>query len=613
MKISTLKNWLTANPFALFALVCALLLMLAACGEEPSATDDLLAQGGTLDENGKPVLEGTGWTEPSGKDDAIQGRRGLPVSVDQANTAVWEVRNAWSDTDTAEAREAGMAWGENSGLNWEEKYRAWVDSLERTDSAGYGETFVLKTPWGKELAAPALECAEVAMFMRVAFANWYGLPYFIEGMDRHGRRLYFGHFGVRTEDGRWSNMPDFKTRYADHSEKAQAFIDGEIEWPRDEKLAGMNIPGSFDDSQPMLGPDENGDSKHAGAYFDEVFLNKRVGYFMRLHLVYFGSVNLADPVNTFNLEPAAVEPGDALVERWQKTGIGHVLLVMRSRDLGTKEVDGVEMPQLEAELASGSMPRRQPKWDNAAASKRYFTMDETGGEGYAAYGGGVKRWRQAKNINGRWTNVVPDDEHDVFINSTDHDAIGARPGQFEELLTELSGEEKLEVILGVIDDKRAHLRSYPASCAARIGREDAFKDLYEVAAELDMTAEEVDRQYRNFEDYVFAELVYDKSKTCCWNSSTAQMYDLAIEYNLNRIEDEETGMCQDIAVFKGRDDGADGFELFRQYAQSVGQGDAWVSWSADESCPQANVAADTEAEHAWAPICEVYEDVSERL
>jgi hypothetical protein len=613
MNMSKLKTCFNASPFAIFALLCAFLLLLAACGEDIAPDDDLLSQGGAVDENGKPVLGGTGWSEPSGKDDAIQGRQGLSVAVDGADTAVWEARNAWLDTHTAEAREAGMAWGQNSGLSWEQKYRAWVDSLERTDSEGYGETFVLKTPWGKEIAAPALECAEVAMFMRVAFASWYGLPYFIEGTDRHGNRLYFGHFGIRTADGRWSNMPAFKTRYADHSDKAPAFLNGEIEWPRDDKLASLSIPGSFDDSQSMLERDAQGEKKHAGAYFDEVFLNKRVGYFMRLHLVYFGSVNLADPVNTFNLEPEAIEAGDVLVERWQKTGIGHVLLVMRSRNLGTKEVDGEELAQLEAELASGSMPRRQPKWDGAAASKRYFTMDETGGEGYAAFGGGLKRWRQAKNINGRWTNVVPDDTRDAFINSTDHDAIGARPQQFDDLLTELSGEEKLEVILGVIEDKRAHLRSYPASCAARIGREDAFKDLYEVAAELDMTKEDVDRSYRTFEDYVFAELVYDKSKTCCWNSSTSQMYDLAIEYNLNRIEDPETGMCQDIAVFKGRDDGSDGFELFRQYAQSVGQGDAWVTWSADESCPQADVSADTEAEHAWAPICEVYEDVAERL
>lgn len=610
--MSTLRSHLKASPFVLAALLCAIMLLLAACGDDAGA-DELLSQGGQVDENGKPVLGGSGWSEPAGKDDAMQGRRGLSVSVDSADTAVWDVRNAWDDTDTAEAREAGIAWGENSGLTWEEKYRAWVDSMERIDAESYGETFMLTTPWGKELPAPSLECAEIAMFLRVAFASWYGLPYFIEGYDRHGRRLYFGHFGIRTKDGRWSNMPRFKTRYADYSDQADAFVNGEVEWPRDEKLAGLTIPGSFDDEQKMLEPDADGEYPHAGAYFDEVFLNKRVGYFMRLHLVYFGSINLADSANTFNLAADAVLPGDVLLERWQKTGIGHTLIVMRSRDLGTQEIDGEEVPQLEAELASGSMPRRQPKWDSAAASKRYFTMDETGGPDYADLGGGIKRWRQAKNVDGRWTNVVPADSADAFINSTDHDAIAERPARFDQILTELSGEEKMQVILGVIEDKRAHLRNYPASCAARIGREDAFKDLYEIAAELDMTKAEVDAKYRNFEDYVFAELVYDKSKTCCWNSSTSQMYDLAIEYNLNHVEDEESGMCLGVTVFKGRDDGGDGFELFRQYAEAVGQGDAWVDWSADESCPQADVSADTEAEHEWAPICEVYEDVSARL
>ncbi|MFP4599333.1 MAG: hypothetical protein ACLFVJ_13830 [Persicimonas sp.] len=607
MLIERLRTHLSRAPLPIMALLCLSLVSMAGCGDD-AENEDLLAQGGEVDENGKPVLGGTGFSEPSGKDDSLRGRRGLPVAVDDSPTAVWEVTNQWTDTDTAAAQKAGIAWGANSGMTWEEKYRAWVDGMERIDAEGYGETFELTTPWGKKLPAPSLECAEVAMFLRVAFASWYELPYFIEGTDRYGNRLYFGHFGVRTADGRWSNMPNFRTRYADYSDHAEAFINGEAEWPRDEKLAGLTIPGSYDDTQPMLGEDA-----HAGAYFDEVFLNKRVGYFMRLHLVYFGSVNLADSANTFNLAPEAVAPGDVLLERWQAQGIGHALIAMRSRDLGTREVDGEEIAQLEAELASGSMPRRQPKWDGAAASKRYFTMSNTGGEGYAEFGGGLKRWRQATNIDGRWTNVVPAEAQDDFINSTDHEAIAERPGRFEQILTELSPEEKMDVLLEVIEDKRAHLRNYPASCAARIGREDAFKDLYEIAAELDMSTEEVDRQYRRFEDYVFAELVYAESKTCCWNSSTSQMYDLAIEYNLNRVEDEETGQCQDVAVFKGRDDGTDGFELFREYAESVGQGDAWVEWSADESCPQADVSADTEAEHRWAPICEVYEDVGERL
>ncbi len=606
MMMNALKRHLAVAPFVL---VCAALLM-SACGD--TGSNGLLSQGGEIDANGKPVLGGTGFNEPTGKDDAISGARGLPVSVDQADTSVWEVHNAWSDTDTAAARKAGIAWPANSGMTWEQKYRAWIDSLQRTDSTDYGKTYILKTPWGKEVPAPALECAESAIFLRVTFASWYHLPYFMEGVDRHGRRLYFGHFGIRTKDGRWGHMPNFRTRYADYSDQAQAYRDGEVDWPHDDKLAGLSIPGSFDDEQPMIEGDD-GQEKHAGAYFDEIFLNKRVGYFLRLQLVWFGSINLADSANTFNLKPQAVLPGDFLLERWQKTGIGHTLIVMRSRDLGTKEIDGEQVPQMEAELASGSMPRRQPKWDTAPASKRYFTSMYTGGEGYAENGGGLKRWREAVNVHGRWTNMVPEESRDAFINSTDFDTLGQRPARFQQILTELGPRAKMDVILGVIKDKRAHLRRYPASCAARIDREDAFKDLYDVATELGMTKEDVDRKYRRFEDYVFAELDYHKSKTCCWDSSTAEMYDLVMEYNLNHVDDAQSGTCNDVVVFKGRDDGADGFDVFRQYAQSVGQGDAWVDWSADEYCPQADVSQDTETEHDWTPLCSIYDDVSQRL
>ncbi|AWV88641.1 hypothetical protein [Bradymonas sediminis] len=595
----------------LLAILSILILLISACGEATQSEPNLLEQGGEVDENGKPTLGNTGWVEPAGKLDSTSGRRGLPVSVDESSTAVWEVTNAWTDTDTPAARKAGIAWPENSGLDWEEKYRAWISSFERIDSIGYGETFTLTTPWGKTLPAPALECAEVLIFLRVTFASWYGLPYFMEATDG-GKRLYFGHFGLRTADGRWGNMPKFKTRYADYSSQAQAYRDGEIEWPSDPKLAGLSIPGSFDDAQPML-ESADGETKHAGAYFDEIYLNKRVGYFMRLQLTYFGSINLADSVNTFNLAPEAVQAGDMLLERWQRRGIGHALAVMRTRDLGTQEVAGQEMKQLEAELASGSMPRRQPKWDDAPASKRYFTMDETGGPGYETFGGGLKRWRQATNIDGRWTNVVPPNDRASFINSNNHSELSERPARFEELLSELDTEAKMDVVLEVINSKRAHLQSYPSSCAARTGREDAFRDLYDLGAEMNITPEEIDRRYRRLEDYVFAELVYSASKTCCWNASTAAMYDLIMEYNLNHMEDPESGTCQDVTVFMARDEGGDGYERFRAYAESVGQGDAWVEWSAGESCPQADVLEDRENQHLWEPFCSVYDDIHDRL
>ena len=585
----------------LWTMLATITLVAAGCVEvDGNGADEgeLLDQGGNLDENGKPTL---GQTE-GGKGDNVRGQRGLPTSVDDAPTAVWEVRNRWDESDTPEAREAGMAWPADSGMTWEEKYRAWVGSLRKTDGESYGETFMMQTPYGKEVPAPSLECAEAAIFLRVTFAAWYGLPYFMEARDRHGNRLYFGHFGIRTADGRWKNMPNFRRAYDDYSDRADRIRTGDAEWPSDPELASRTIPGAQDDEQPMIGPDA-----HAGAYFDEIYLNKRVGYFMRLQLTYFGSINLADPVNMFNLEPTAIDSGDILVERWQQSGIGHTLIVMRSRRVGTATIDDRQVPQYEAELASGSMPRRQPRWNEPAASKRSLTLAKAGGPGYVDYGGGIKRWRSTREVNGRWTNVVPDNARDAYIDSTDDARLKERPQQFDEILTELSPEQKLESLADLVEAKREHLRENPSSCAARISREEAFDEMYDVGEELGMTKADVDRQYRKFEDYVFAELKYDRSKTCCWLASTPEMYELIIEYNLNRAEDPETRQCREVAVFKNRDDGGDGYERFRSHAESVGRGDAWVDWSAGESCPQRDVAADTEADHDWTPLCGVYD------
>jgi len=551
------------------------------CGTDDSGTDDL-----PVDEHGKTTFLATGDEEVApGKDDAVTGQRGLPTSVDSQSTAVWEVRNAWEDTNTAAARAAGMAWGENSGLNWDEKYHAWVSSMPKVATTGgfARETFLMKTPWGTELPAPALECAEVAIFLRIAFASWYNLPFFMEARDNQGR-IYFGHFGMRRAEGKYGTMPDFKTRYRDYSDQAAAVRSGGA-WPTDSELAAKKIPGSFDDAQPMIGP-----NAHAGAYFDKVFLNKRVGHFLTLTLAWFGSVNLADPSNTFNIKADAVQGGDVLVDRWQRTGIGHVMVVMRRNDAGEREINGVVYPQLEAELASGSMPRRQPVWDSPGASKRYFVSESTGGTDYVANNGGIKRWRTAKNVNGAWTNVVPAHHTRAWINSTDRAAIAERPALFEKILVELSAAQKRDVLLEVIEARRQHLQQYPASCSARINREKAFDSLYDLMrGEFNMSREAVDRQYRIMDDYVFAELDYASSKTCCWNRSTAAMYGIAMDLNIKAQESQ----CTAPVVFMNRNDSGDGYDLFKRHAESLGRGAEWRQWTADESCPQANVPEDT--------------------
>ncbi len=531
-----------------------------------------------------------------GKEDSLTGARGLPVSIDDANTAVWEVRNAWGDTDTAAAREAGIAWEADSGLTWEEKYERWVQSMRKVDGHDtYYETFELSTPWGKTIQAPSLECAEVAIFLRVTFAAWYGLPFFLEAADRHGNRLYFGHFGARTADGRYGRTPEFKSWYADHTRS----YDGGS-WPVDEKLRGREIPGNASDLQRFLG-----DEVHAGAYFDEIFLNKRVGYFLCLTLAYFGSINLASAANTYHLEPESIHAGDLLIERWQRSGIGHVMVI--------KSVESLAGGNLDAQVVSGSMPRRQPKWEDAATSKRYFTMDECGGPGsnydgesYYKLGGGVRRFRAAQAVGGRWTNVVLDIHRNDWISDRDYDAIKARPERFEDLLGEISPEQKREVLLAAIEDSRMHLRSYPASCAARIRREEAFAELVALCEEeFAMSPAETDRRYRKLEDYVFAELVYEESKTCCWNASTAAMYEIIMQYNEQHVA--AGGGCQEPVVFMARDagGGSDGYDLFRQYAQDIGRGAEWVDWSAGEACPQSGVSTDSEAAHDWLSWCEI--------
>src|SRR5690606_26142465 len=263
-------------------------------------------------------------TPPPGKEDGPT-RRGLAVRTDTSRTQVWVARNRWEDTDTAAARRAGIAWGEDSGLTWDEKYAAWIASMERIPAASGGDTFLLPTPWGKPLEAPSLECAELSIFLRVSFAAWYELPFFMEAVDASGQRVYFGQFGVRTAVGRYARTPEYAVRYADHS--AMSAGEALAAWPRDPDLRRRRLAGGSDD-QPML------TGQGFGAYVDEVHLNTRAGHFLMLALNYPGSVNLADTANTYSIVPEAVRPGDSLVERWQLAGIGHTLVVKEVVPLG---------------------------------------------------------------------------------------------------------------------------------------------------------------------------------------------------------------------------------------------------------------------------------------
>jgi hypothetical protein len=527
---------------------------------------------------------------PPGKEDS-QFRRGLLIATNTSRTQVWTARNRWEDTDTAAARKAGLAWGENSGLNWDEKYAAWLDSLEWIPSLdNYSTTVKLTTPWGKTLPSPYLECAEMALFLRITFAAWYELPLQFEAIS-NGTRVYFGHYGVRTAAGRYAQTPEFAIQYKDYTKSTS----WQTSWPKDSTLRKRRLWGGVDE-QPELG-----ENQVFGAYVDEIHLNKRAAYFTVLALNYLSSANLADTANTYNLVPEAVRSGDVLLERWQRNGIGHTLVV--------KEVVPVSDTSLDVTTISGSMPRRQGVRQSGQSSKTYFTSQYTGGSEisgdgvpYSKLGGGLKRFRVTKNVGGYWTNtwMAADEAH--WINSVDYERIGARPPRFQALLGQVSPEQMRTELLTQIADARHHLEQYPASCSARERREVAFDALYELSArEFGQSRTEVDDQYRELADYVFGELEYTQSKTCCWNSSTSAMYALIMaKAEAEQADAEARNVCEAPTVFAAK---SDGYQQWANYAASVGRASEWRAWSEDESCPQRDVAADTEAPLAATPYC----------
>ncbi len=526
---------------------------------------------------------------------APEGPAGLSTAVDDTNTAVWEVSADWEDVNTAAARRSGIAWAANSGLTWDEKYARWVDGMTRTDSHDMPyDTYVLSTPWGKTLPAPNLECAETSIFLRATFAAWHGLPFYMVAIDADGP-IYFGHFGALRREGRYLNM-SFRSNYTDHRPVfvGRPAADVVANWPQDNRLRGRRLGANGDDLNGFLG-----DGAGAGAYFDEIFLNKRVGYFLNVLLSYYGSIHLASSSNTFDITPIAVREGDSLLERWQREGIGHTLIV--------KHVEIIDDAHREVDLVSGSMPRRQGKWEASATSRGYFTNQYCGGRtmsredvSYAELGGGLKRWRIPKERNGRWHLDVPRADRAVHINSADYDALGARPEVFEAVLRELPPLERRDALLERVGDARLHLERYPASCSARINREAAFRELYALMErEFGWDRDRTDETYRVFADYVFAELVYEQSKTCCWNTSTRAMSEAIVAYARAASSDDAGGRCVPPPVFKAT---GGGFARFAAYAEDNGV--EWAPWNDDEPCPQADTQEDVEAEHAWTPACE---------
>ncbi len=550
--------------------------------------------------------------DEEGKDDG-PGQAAIRVDADVTDTQVWAVRHMWEERDeTPEARAEGLAWSANSHLNWDEKYAAWVQSMPKTPFADNPErvTFEIITPQGKRIGGPSLECAEMAMFLRAVFSAWYGLPFFMEARDGSGGRVFFGHFGTRTPNGRWRNSPAF-SKYADHS---ATWKPGKP-WPQDAGLRrlklGGNAPNASADDQPMIAADAR-----TGAYMDELFLNKRAGYLVLYILDYFYSGSLADTVNTYNLKPEAIRAGDVLIRRWQRNGIGHVFQVKNVTVGG----DGRPM----AEMIYGGMPRHQGEWSDEVEGKSSLTGDDTGGTGLSGdtpsvpfwkLGGGLKRWRVARNIGGSWTNTYMPEDKGNWINATDGARLGARPKQFERVLGEVPPEQKRDSLLKTIESTRKNLMENPSSCASRTDRDKAMYKLLSLADKLGTTEAQLVKEYRKLEDYVFQPLSYSSSKTCCWNSSSTSMYRVIMDYAADERQKQQ--MCAEPTVFRAEQEvpagykgPVDGYQRWRHWAAQMGRSAEWIDaggkpavWSEDEQCEQRGVMEDYVSRQIYQDLC----------
>ncbi|MCB9674591.1 MAG: hypothetical protein H6737_05700 [Alphaproteobacteria bacterium] len=568
-------------------LFCFVAVLLSGCGGLDAVYGDQfdLADAVPIDrETGKPLLDAQG--RNAGLEAPGPRTSGLRTS-----TEVWNVYRRWYELDA----EAGMAWPADSGLTWDQKYSAWVDAMEKIVGDDGTMTVQLITPLGQTVPSPRLECAEMAMFLRTTFAAWYGLPFFMTAYHPTYGDVHFGHFGVVKPDGSpLPGYPNYKTRYPDESARGVDALDA---WPSDYDLAARKLTVLADDYNLWMG-----DEKYAGAYFDHILLNKRVGHFLHVLLTNFGSMHLAYSENTFDLDPSAMREGDLLVHRWQRQGIGHVMVV--------KEVDQVDAQHLSAEIVFGSMPRIQPAWYSPDNSRYYFLSEDGGGKEisgdgvpYSQLGGGLKRWRTPVVKGGRWLNIIPVADRPVAIDSNDQEAISARIEQMEALFGELSDEDRLAQLLGAIELARDNLSRKPASCANRTRREEAFDELYTFLENSQgMTRDQVDAQYRTLEDYVYAELEYNAAKTCCWNSTTPDMHTIIMDFNRDRAASAAPNECMDPVVFKARDGD---YALFRNYAVATGRADLWRAWSEDETCPQRDVQDDSEANTPWADWCDL--------
>jgi hypothetical protein len=194
---------------------------------------------------------------------------------------------------------------------------------------------------------------------------------------------------------------------------------------------------------------------------------------------------------------------------------------------------------------------------------------------------------------------VPSWTNDDAIRHDDYVAIAARPGQFGDLLGDVSPAQKLALIKQNISDARGALRQHPASCTSRTKREAFFAELTNFMADnYGYDKARVDREFRMTEDYYYPELKYGDSPTCCWDSTTPQMASIVDRYNRAR-ESASAACLQPVPFTKAH------YADFKAYAARIGESANWKDWHEDEPCGARNAADDSALPQVAVDYCSI--------
>jgi hypothetical protein len=255
-----------------------------------------------------------------------------------------------------------------------------------------------------------------------------------------------------------------------------------------------------------------------------------------------------------------------------------------------KEIDKKE----KAETAACPAGYVEESWDKTKCTKYAIIPSES--TDIRKMGGGIRRFRTPVKSGGRWKSIVPASARGIYIPDTDVERVGERVKQFEQLLDLGSPEERKAAAVATIASYREYIKGAPSTCSKRTAREEAFQDLYRAyqdAGEYDHA--KIDKEHRKLEDYVFAELDYDTSRTCCWNSTKPEHYTTIMKWAEAEMKKADTqGVCKAPPVFKASG-GGDGYSAVRTYAKSNNLPFP-EAWTEDEPCKAKAITEDTIAE-----------------